>query len=92
MVAERVVIEGPDWRVPQGAVDVSAMWSHWRNPFIGESRESEFGAFRESLGRPQVQAAARAQLAGRDLACTCPEGDPWCHAELLLRVAAGEEP
>ena len=22
----------------------------------------------------------------------CPAGDPWCHAELLLRVAAGEEP
>ena len=67
-VAERVVIEGPGRRVPEGVVDVGA-----------------------SMRDPDRQAAARAELAGRDLACTCPAGDPWCHAELLLRVAAGEE-
>ena len=66
-VAERVVIEGPGRRVPEGVVDVGASWSRRRNPFIG-SRAGEFERYR------------------------CPAGDPWCHAELLLRVAAGEEP
>jgi hypothetical protein len=31
----------------------------------------------------------RAELAGRDLACWCGEGP--CHAEVLLRIAAGGE-
>ena len=90
-VAERVVIEGPGRRVPEGVVDVGVSWSRWRNPFIG-SRAGEFERYRLSMRDPDRQAAARAELAGRDLACTCREGDPWCHAELLLRVAAGEEP
>jgi hypothetical protein len=42
-------------------------------------------------GEPELVAAARAELAGRDLACWCkPEQD--CHADLLIVVAAGEDP
>ncbi|WP_307837891.1 DUF4326 domain-containing protein [Actinoplanes teichomyceticus] len=33
--------------------------------------------------------AVRTALAGRDLACWCPPGQP-CHAQVLLEVAAGE--
>ncbi|WP_407924529.1 DUF4326 domain-containing protein [Catellatospora vulcania] len=31
------------------------------------------------------------ELAGKDLACWCPLGEP-CHADVLLRVAAGGRP
>jgi hypothetical protein len=39
----------------------------------------------------------RAELAGRDLACWCPLADANgrpvpCHADVLLRIAAGEQP
>lgn len=33
----------------------------------------------------------RGELAGRDLACWCPLGQP-CHADVLLAVAAGQSP
>jgi hypothetical protein len=33
----------------------------------------------------------REHLAGKDLACWCPLSEP-CHADVLLRVAAGGEP
>lgn len=36
-------------------------------------------------------AEIRAELAGRDLACWCAADSP-CHADVLLRVAAGGEP
>lgn len=41
--------------------------------------------------RPDLRAAAVRDLAGRDLACWCALGAP-CHADVLLRVAAGGEP
>ena len=34
-------------------------------------------------------ADAKAELAGRDLVCWCPEGQP-CHADLLLEIANEE--
>lgn len=34
----------------------------------------------------------KAELSGRDLACWCPCNEPYCHAELLLRIAAGHWP
>jgi hypothetical protein len=44
---------------------------------------------------PEVVEAARRELAGRDLACWCPLPRPgetdWCHAAVLLTVAAGGE-
>lgn len=35
---------------------------------------------------PELVAAARRELAGRNLMCWCPDGDP-CHADELLRLA-----
>lgn len=40
------------------------------------------------LGHPDLVAAARTELAGRNLLCWCPTDEP-CHADLLLHVAAG---
>jgi hypothetical protein len=56
--------------------------------------------FRLSLGTPFFRptvAEIRAKLAGFDLACWCPllapDGSPMpCHADILLRVARGEQP
>jgi hypothetical protein len=36
--------------------------------------------------QPGLLAAARRQLAGRDLMCWCPPGEP-CHADVLLEIA-----
>lgn len=38
---------------------------------------------------PDLVAAVRVELAGRDLACWCPPESP-CHGDVLLAVAAGE--
>lgn len=37
---------------------------------------------------PRIAAAAREQLAGHDLMCWCPPGQP-CHADVLLELANG---
>lgn len=39
-------------------------------------------------GYPSIE-EIRAELAGRDLCCWCPESDP-CHADTLLRIANSE--
>lgn len=44
---------------------------------------------RLSNGTVPTTAEIRAELAGKDLACWCPLGQP-CHADVLLRVANGE--
>ena len=36
--------------------------------------------------RPELAAAAKVELAGRNLACWCPLGHP-CHADILLELA-----
>ncbi len=41
--------------------------------------------FHDHPGRPTLLTAARAELAGRDLACCAPSGSP-CHADMLLEV------
>lgn len=41
--------------------------------------------------QPELIAAARRDLAGRDLACYCAAGEP-CHGDTWLRVAAGQGP
>ncbi|MGH3569237.1 MAG: DUF4326 domain-containing protein [Pseudonocardia sp.] len=35
---------------------------------------------------PELRSLARQELAGADLACWCPPGDP-CHADVLIEVA-----
>lgn len=40
---------------------------------------------------PGLVQQIRAELAGRDLVCWCPSVRP-CHADVLLRVAAGGDP
>lgn len=53
--------------------------------------ESAVLAYREWLDEPgpsgfSRREEARVELAGRDLACWCPPGQP-CHADVLLEVA-----
>ena len=70
--------------------------SRWGNPFPAIERTIAGHAdaverFREHLrDNPDLVAAIRRNLAGHSLACTCPLDWP-CHADVLLRVAAGGE-
>jgi hypothetical protein len=78
------------WRKPEGAV-VVARPTRWGNPFpVAEHGRAEaVQLYREWLaGRPDLLAAARSELAGRDLACWC-RPDEECHADVLLAVANG---
>jgi hypothetical protein len=82
-------------RLPAGAVSV-AYPTKWANPFRPPARTPAANAealekYRTYLAeRPDLVAAARAELAAKDLACWCAPELP-CHADLLLAVAAGEE-
>ena len=66
--------------------------SRWGNPFrvgVDGDRARCVARYREALsvGRlPFTTAEARRALAGRDLACWCPLGEP-CHADVLLELA-----
>ncbi|MGC4855892.1 DUF4326 domain-containing protein [Micromonospora sp. DT4] len=78
------------WRMPTNTVYVGRP-TRWGNPFgIDHTSASRAGAvrlFRLWLAaRPDLIAAARRDLAGRDLACWCPLDKP-CHADVLLAVA-----
>ncbi|WP_171108633.1 MULTISPECIES: DUF4326 domain-containing protein [unclassified Streptomyces] len=51
------------------------------------TREQAVAMYRQWLDqRPSLVAAAREQLAGRDLMCWCPPDQP-CHADVLLQLA-----
>lgn len=53
------------------------------------TREQAVAMYRWWLRQsPSLVEAVRAELAGRDLMCWCPEDEP-CHADLLLHVANG---
>jgi hypothetical protein len=91
------------WRKPEGTVTV-ARPSSWGNPFklgatvraegaeVTLDRETMIALYRRWLAeRPELIAKARDELAGHDLACWCAP-DEACHADVLLRVAAGGEP
>lgn len=55
-------------------------------------RDDAITAYRAYLRRhPGLVDAARRELVGRDLACWCRPGEA-CHADVLLRVIAGEQP
>lgn len=79
--------------LPLGAVYIGRP-SKWENPFTiskQQSRERCIELFRWYLrGRPDLQEAARRELAGRDLVCWCAPAA--CHGDVLARVAAGGEP
>lgn len=76
------------WRKPPGAVVVSRP-TRWGNPYsvADHGRDQAVGLYRQHLAdHPELAAAARRELAGRDLACWCKPGD-LCHADVLLEVA-----
>jgi hypothetical protein len=57
------------------------------HPPTRAGRADAVARYRQRLaGLPGLVAAARAELAGRDLACWCPLDMP-CHADVLLTVA-----
>lgn len=58
-------------------------------PTPTEARRFAVEAYRHHLDtHPFLVKDVREQLAGRDLMCWCPPGEP-CHADVLLRVANG---
>jgi uncharacterized protein DUF4326 len=79
------------WRLPVGARSV-AYPTPYANPFRPRTRSREANAAAVEryrtwlLDRPDLVAQARAELAGRDLACWCPAELP-CHADVLLAIA-----
>lgn len=81
------------WRAPRGAVYVGRP-SRWGNPYAVADHGAEKAVrfFRARIeASPDLRAAVRAQLAGRDLMCWCPPGTP-CHADVLLTIANAPEP
>lgn len=81
------------WRMPPGTVVVSRP-SRWGNPYAvtmyGRTLAVElFAAYLQ--GKPELLAAVRRELRGRNLACWCALDQP-CHADVLLRVANEEVP
>lgn len=75
--------------MPEGSVYVGRP-TRWGNPYaIGPSmgRADAVARYRSWVAtQPDVMAAARTELAGRDLVCWCPDGEP-CHADVLLELA-----
>jgi hypothetical protein len=110
-VSERVQLSrAKGWRLPDGAVSV-ARPGRWGNPFkVGEAltRAEAVRCFAAMLAQDATEvrpawlpaypsnAAIRAELAGRSLACWCPlpaaGEDDVCHAAVLLAVANEEAP
>lgn len=86
------------WRMPEGAVYVGRP-SRCGNPWSGAGAGEKFAdrmALR-AVGDPASGLSGypsdeeiRAELAGKDLACWCPPGAP-CHADVLLRIANGDQ-
>lgn len=74
--------------MPEGAVYVGR-GSKWGNPYV-------IGTFMIPDARAAVEAFAAnlpisdylvRELRGRDLACWCALDQPYCHADVLLRIA-----
>jgi hypothetical protein len=101
-VPERIQLRrSRGWRKPPGAV-VVARPTRWGNPFVVgrridgmlvRDRAHAVELYRRLMAdSPAECAAARSQLAGRDLACWCPrlaaDGSRGpCHADVLLEIA-----
>lgn len=92
------------WRMPEGAVYVGrgSRWGNpfkvGAQGFIfekgavfyrgaGATAANVTKLYREEVA-PKLREAARAELAGKDLACWCPP-DQHCHADVLLEIANG---
>lgn len=92
------------WRIPANTVKVDRT-TKWGNPFI-PGKPAPFGPTKgqvvadkrhafllyQSLAplNPTLVAAARAELAGKNLACWCSMEDPYqdaCHAAVLINLA-----
>jgi Domain of unknown function (DUF4326) len=94
----RVKVDGDRYhpRVPEGAIYVGRASpylraSRYANPYrVAEHGLGEaLALYRAWLAsRPDLLAAARAELAGRDLACWCPLDRP-CHADILIDFITG---
>lgn len=89
------------WRMPEGAVYVGRP-GKWGNPYrVGSDVPFKWAPnaatsvqwFRRRLrNNPNLVAAIRSELAGKDLACWCSEDAEHCHADVLLEVANGGTP
>lgn len=95
------------WRMPPNTVKVDRS-TKWGNPFVpgkpapigptkGETvtdRRHAFVLYRSLAPlNEQLVSMARAELAGKNLACWCPHDNPYedvCHAAVLLDIANGK--
>jgi Domain of unknown function (DUF4326) len=83
---ERVKITGDLYhrQVPNGAVSVAWPTRYHNAHRAVRPRERAVELYREHLARnPELVERARRELAGKDLACWCPIGQP-CHADVAL--------
>lgn len=84
------------WRLPPNTRSV-AYPSRWANPYRPATRSAEANAaavhaYRRHLREhPTLVDELRAQLRGVSVACWCPLELP-CHGDVVLAVAAGEDP
>ena len=92
------------WRMPENTVKVDRT-TKWGNPFIPgkenpfipgqmiKDRQHSFVLYKSfALNNKQLAQAARAELAGKNLACWCPlphepDAEDECHAAVLLKLA-----
>lgn len=95
-VVDRTTAWGNPWRIARGR-------DGWRVFRLVDGAEVDVAPCRDEdlarrvavdryrahlAARPDLVTRARAELAGRDLLCPCPEGAV-CHGDVLLDVAAG---
>lgn len=77
------------WRMPPNTVYVGRP-TKFGNPFplgVFLSPQQAMDSYQEYVDKfPQIEAAAKLELRGKDLACFCREDAP-CHADILLRLA-----
>ena len=108
LVPERVQLSrAKGWRMPENTVKVDRT-TKWVNPFVpgkpvpvgpmkGQmvtDKRHAYMLYRSFAPlNPGLMAAARAELAGKNLACWCSKDDPYedgCHAAVLLELANAE--
>jgi hypothetical protein len=80
------------WRKPVGAVSV-ARPGRWGNPFPVQQGDHATAVrlFEQYLEtQPELVAAAKSLLKGKDLMCFCPLEKP-CHADVWLKIVNAED-
>lgn len=75
------------WRMPENTVYVGrpTKWGNPHNISIYNDREKCIRLYRETMSQMLKQDAIK-ELRGKNLACSCPEGQS-CHADVLLEIA-----